>query len=347
MGPWRVRAKVRDTPGSLAALTAALAGRGVNIVSVQVHVVPDGAVDEFLVEAPLVVTAEDLILATEAGGGLEVHADRADMHDLVDVPTRVLTSAAQATSAGAELPGALRALLGECTIGWRAAEDVDPGADSEEGVNGTTMRLCDPEGGLLTVERPAFPFTPAEFARAHALLELEHRITVRVASQHPVILLANGAELAIRQGVRADAARVTALHPRCDPGSRGGAPAAALERVLTRRQGHALLAEDPAGVVVAMAGLRWDGDRADVAVLVADSWQRQGIGTALLRRLIVVAADAGMRAVCAVTDADNEPMIRAMRKVGARTDQVIPGTVRLTVSPVPRASVRRAAGYPA
>ena len=41
---WRVRAAVRDNPGSLAALAASMAGHGLNIRSVQVHPVVDGAV---------------------------------------------------------------------------------------------------------------------------------------------------------------------------------------------------------------------------------------------------------------------------------------------------------------
>jgi hypothetical protein len=170
---------------------AALAGPGVNIVSVQVHVLPRGAVEEFLVETPA----------------------EADLHDLVDVPTRVLTCAALAAATGGGLSRALRALPGECAIGWQEADEVHRGAGLEEGLEGTTIRPCETAGGLLTLERPALPFTPAEFARARALLQLEHRIAGRVAAQRAVILLTNGAELAIHQGVRADAARVAAHVP--------------------------------------------------------------------------------------------------------------------------------------
>jgi hypothetical protein len=93
---------------------AALAGPGVNIVSVQVHVLPRGAVEEFLVETPA----------------------EADLHDLVDVPTRVLTSAALAAATGGGLSRALRALPGECAIGWQEADEVHRGAGLEEGLEG-------------------------------------------------------------------------------------------------------------------------------------------------------------------------------------------------------------------
>jgi hypothetical protein len=82
---WRVRATVRDNPGSLAAMAASLAGHGLNILSVQVHAVVEGVVDEFLLDAPSNTAGRDVIAATEAGGGRDVHAVRATMHDLVDV----------------------------------------------------------------------------------------------------------------------------------------------------------------------------------------------------------------------------------------------------------------------
>lgn len=40
------------------------------------------------------------------------------------------------------------------------------------------MRLRDPNGGTLIVERPYLPFTPTEFARARALVELDARLEI-------------------------------------------------------------------------------------------------------------------------------------------------------------------------
>ncbi|MGH3567294.1 MAG: hypothetical protein ACRDRH_14935 [Pseudonocardia sp.] len=167
---WRVRAAVRDNPGSLAALAASLAGHGLNILSVQVHPVADGAVDEFLLHAPSGTASRDVVAATETGGGHDVHAARADMHDLVDVPTRVLTLAAQVTGTGTQLAAALRALLGASTVCRKDRIGDDQG--EPDGVDGTTMRLGDPAGGVLTFERATLVFTPAEFARARALRDL-------------------------------------------------------------------------------------------------------------------------------------------------------------------------------
>jgi hypothetical protein len=167
---WRVRTAVRDNPGSLAALTASLASHGLNILSVQIHVAADGAVDEFLLETPPGTAGTDVIAATETGGGRDVHAVRADMHDLVDVPTRMLRLAAQVTGTRMQLAAALRALLGASVV---SRQDRD-GNDHSHGdqMHNTTMRLGDPAGGILTFERPTLPFTPAEFARARALRDL-------------------------------------------------------------------------------------------------------------------------------------------------------------------------------
>ncbi len=211
---WRVRTAVRDNPGSLAALAASLAGHGLNILSVQVHTVVDGAVDEFLLEAPSGTACTDVVAATETGGGRDVHADRADMHDLVDVPTRVLTLAAQATGTGAQLAAALRALLGASTVCRQDRIGEDQG--EPDGVDGTTMRLGDRAGGVLTFERASLAFTPAEFARARALRDLDLRVRDRGGPPHPVQL--HIGELSVRPAnTNGDPASQIEVEEACPP----------------------------------------------------------------------------------------------------------------------------------
>lgn len=348
---WRVRATVRDTPGRLGALASSLAAYRINIVSVQVHAVPDGAVDEFLVQAPVGTTAGDITAAIERGGGLDVRAEHADMHELIDVPTRVLLVAAEAVSTGPELPKALRTLLGDCEIRWEptppsaTGPDVDgadvAGADIDEGAQGNTLRLTDPAGGVLVLERPSFPFTPAEFARARALLELDRRLADRLVTERDVVDMPDGTKVAIRPGGRADAARVLAMHERCGAESRrrrylGAEPpkAPTLARLLNRRHGHAMVVESPTGDVVALGNLMWDGDVAEVAVLVQDDWQGRGLGGELLRRLVDLARESGTESVYAVCHAGNRPLIRAMRTLGAEITEISEGTAWLTL-PLP------------
>ncbi|HEX6358318.1 GNAT family N-acetyltransferase [Actinophytocola sp.] len=327
---WRVRATVHDKPGRLAELAASLSSRAVNILSVQVHPVPDGVVDEFLVEARL--PAEDIVAAVTAGGGWDVSVSAADTHDLVDIPTRILTMVGQditrGTADGIDLARSARTLLGDCELRWDAT------GTPTDGPSDTTMRLRDPEGGVLTVSRPGPAFTPAEYARLHALLDLDAEFARWLRAQHSVVLLASGAELTVRQGSAADVPALAAMHERCSERARrlrylgsGASPTpAALARLVNRRHGHTLVVEHE-GHVVAMGNLMRDGDDSEVALLVEDSWQRNGIGTMLLRRLLT----ATDRPALAVTAPHNTAMLRLLHRAGAELTHLEPGAAHLTV----------------
>ena len=53
-----------------------------------------------------------------------------------------------------------------------------------------------------------------------------------------------------------------------------------------------------------------------MALLVADDWQRRGIGTALLRRLMAHAERTGFAALVAHAGADNMAMLRTAAPAG-------------------------------
>lgn len=166
---WRVRTAVQDTPGRLAVVAGAFAAVGANILTLQVQPIADGVVDEFLVEAAAEVTGEQLGAVVSAAGGGQVHVAPADVTALTDLPTRALTLAHRLVRE----PGALRCVLAEllspATVEWHAEQD---GADEREGVGSTVMRIRDPLAGVVLVSRPGIPFTPAEFARAQAMVDL-------------------------------------------------------------------------------------------------------------------------------------------------------------------------------
>lgn len=325
---WRVRTTVRDTPGSLAALAASLAGHRMNIASVQVHALPDGAVDELLLDVPPGTAEGEIVAATEAGGGRDVHADPVDPHELVDVPTQVLTVVGQVMRGGLELPDALRALLGDCEIHWEPAAN-----DPAEGPDGTRLRLVDPAGGILVLHRRALVFTPAEFARARAMAGLP------LPAEEPATALASGSDLTVRRARGADLPAIIAMHDRSSDLTRQRRyltgitrpPEADLRRMIHHRHGHTLVVEAPDGAVVAMANLMWDGDTAEIALLVEDAWQRQGIGTALLHRLVKIADDAGVSHVYAVTETANTPMVSALRRLGGRMDEIEYGVAHVSI----------------
>jgi hypothetical protein len=179
---WRVRATVDDRPGYLSVLTASLALRSINILTVQVHATEAGAVDEFLVDAPESLTAEQLIDAIRRGRGREPWVSRTDARGLIDEPTRALGAAALVAGDPSRLEQALATLLGDCEVSRNRAA-----VDSRVGFTQTVMVLADPSGGSLVAHRDAPAFTPAEFARAQALVQVaaaaSRRSTLNGSSQ--------------------------------------------------------------------------------------------------------------------------------------------------------------------
>lgn len=340
---WRMRTTVKDEPGSLAMLCTALGERRVDILSLQTHPLADGTVDEFLLRAPGALPAADITRAVSLAGGASTWIERADAHDLVDAPTRVLGLAARTALDAAELPLALRQLLGRCTIRSLPGKPVGGGRGPEpvpvEGVlEDTVMRLRAPEGGVLTVERPYLPFTPTEFARARALVELDSRLGPRIPRGEDVLTLPEGHDITVRRVDTGDVAAAKAMHERCSArtlGMRYHGPVGDADRylnhLLSPRFGRTLAAQTGSGRIVGLGHLLWDGDETEVALLIEDDWQRRGVGAELLGRLVAMAVEAGCASVYAVTQASNTGMVAAMRGLGLPLDyQVEEGTLVIT-----------------
>ena len=340
---WRMRTTVRDEPGSLAALCTTLAGREVDILSLQTHPLAVGTVDEFLLRAPAALAASEITDAVSSAGGADTWIERADTHDLVDAPTRILGLATRTALDAAELPLALRQLLGRCTIRSLPARPVSgvPGAAEApaEGVlEDTVMRLRAPEGGVITVERPYLPFTPAEFARARALVELDSRLGMRIPRGQDVLTLPEGDDITVRRAGTDDLAAAKEMHQRCSAGTlsmRYHGPVRDADRylnhLLSPRFGRTLAARTASGRIVGLGHLLWDGDETEIALLVEDEWQRRGIGGELLERLVAMAVEADCASVYAVTQASNTGMVAAMRGLGLPLDyQIEEGTLVVT-----------------
>jgi GNAT superfamily N-acetyltransferase len=349
---WRMRATVRDEPGSLAALCTRLAGLGVDIVSLQTHPLAEGVVDDFLLRAPAGLTGSDLAAEVERAGGWDVWTERGDAHDLVDAPTRAVALATRTALDPSELPLALRQLLGRCTIRQVPARpggtvgatgDATPGASGLDEGSGTVMRLRAPDGGAITVERAHLPFTPAEFARARALVELDERLGPRIPQSEDLLAVPGAGRITIRRAGPRDLEAAKALHERCSQATlrqRYHGPVGDADRylrhLLSPNFGRTLVVETGRGHVVGIGHLLWDGDETEVALLVEDSWQRRGIGGELLYRLVRMAAEAGCDAVYAVTQASNTGMLAAMRGLGLPLEyQVEEGTLVITAQVEP------------
>jgi len=123
---WTVRATVDDVPGRLAILAASLARCAINILSVQIHLTPDGPVDELLVAASPVLTSADLIAAAIDGGARAPLVTPAEAQCLVDGPTRALALATRLVCTPEDLPAVLRGLLPGAEVAWRAEPPAAP-----------------------------------------------------------------------------------------------------------------------------------------------------------------------------------------------------------------------------
>lgn len=171
---WRARTLLRDQPGSLQRITGALARLDTNILSIHVHPVPAGVLDEFVLSVPGDVGERELLAALHDGGGSSPHVWPTTALAMADGQTRALSLAARIAAAPDELPLAVAELLHARIVppsdaGFKASDD------------GTHLKIPTAWHGPITFFRPEEPFTPAESARAHRLAELAEILSYRPA----------------------------------------------------------------------------------------------------------------------------------------------------------------------
>lgn len=172
---WRARIVLRDEPGSLQKLTRALARTEINILSIHVHPVAGGVLDEFVLSSPGDVGERDLLDALRDGGGTSPHVWPTTALAMADGQTKALSLAARVAEAPDELPLAVAELL--------RARILTPGeALLEADDGGTRLKIPTAWHGPITFARPGEPFTPAESARAHRLAELAEILAHRPAA---------------------------------------------------------------------------------------------------------------------------------------------------------------------
>lgn len=146
-----------------------------------------------------------------------------------------------------------------------------------------------------------------------------------------------------------DATAAREMHGRCSVSTLAqryhGPPGDAdryLSHLLSHRHGRSVAAWAPNGELIGLGHLLWDGEDTEVALLVEDAWQRRGVGAALLRQLITLAAQAGRGSVYAVTQASSTAMRRAMAGTGLPLEyQRSEGTLVITalLAPLPKPPV--------
>jgi len=116
-------------------------------------------------------------------------------------------------------------------------------------------------------------------------------------------------------------------------GHRRSFPDAHLTDAVSGRSGHfALIAEVPGPSIVALASCVAMADgAADIAVLVQDSYQRQGIGSTMLRMMIAHADHRGIGTLQATVLAEQEWILRLLSAYGTCSSTVSMGVFEVTL----------------
>ncbi|WP_427005629.1 amino acid-binding protein [Pseudarthrobacter sp. H2] len=174
---WRARTVLKDRPGSLQKITQSLARLDTNILSIHVHPVADGVLDEFVLSAPGELREGELLRALRDGGGKDPHVWPTTALAMADGQTGALSLAARIAANPDELPLAVAELLHARIV---PAEGPGPWQEASA-AGGTILRIPTAWHGPISFIRPDEPFTPAESARAHRLAELAETLAHRPA----------------------------------------------------------------------------------------------------------------------------------------------------------------------
>jgi hypothetical protein len=176
---WRARTVLQDQPGALQKITRALARLDTNILSIHVHPVAGGVLDEFVLSAPGNLSDRQLLEALDDGGGSRSKVWPTTALAMADGQTKALSLAARIADAPDELPLAVAELL-------RARVLTPAEAALERHDAGTRLKIPTAWHGPIIFARPGEPFTPAESARAHRLAELAEILAHSPAPANPI-----------------------------------------------------------------------------------------------------------------------------------------------------------------
>lgn len=347
---WRLRFTVTDEPGRLAAAAAALADLGVNILSLDFHVVSTTEViDEATVSLPPWLDVPAVEYALHRTGAIDVWAVPIPVHELEDIATRVLRLATGVIATGSDgqsLSDAIAELVDAELVSTRRVHPGHDGAD-ESGTPGDGLvrfgrahvkRLPSPAGAwtmdipddpftpgrVFVAVRRSSPFTSTEAARAGALLQV-------AAATHRLRSAAGGTmaeQVRIGPLTSADLDEVEELHRRCSTQSRyrryfSATPTIrrdVIAGLLDSRHGRIALGAWIGDQLVGMGdGCSTDARGLDgcveLALLVEDGHQGQGIGTRLAHELVAVSSRSGGNDFLVLTLPENEAMERIVRRI--------------------------------
>lgn len=177
---WRVRVTLDDQPGALERLTRELTAMDLSIMSLHVHPLEDGVLDELVVGSDRHIGQDALTTAVRRGGARTVRVWPTTALSLVDGQTRALDLAAQVAERPHSLPDAVADLLGAQVITDTLTAVHSPLGEPSQA---TVLRIPTPWSGLFAFTRPDSAFTPAERARAARLAQIAESSALRPTSR--------------------------------------------------------------------------------------------------------------------------------------------------------------------
>jgi GNAT superfamily N-acetyltransferase len=305
---WRIRTTFPDRPGSLAGIASACGDADVDIVGMQVFPTTPDVTDEFVVSAPDHVTDLGVAALFESAGGRDVAVTRTGEESLTDAPLRYLAAVEQVVEAGRTLEDVLSELL-----------EVSP-PDVTDYAGHDVLELTRRNGSQLRISR-AVPFTPAERARAQALVSLVGDAGADVPLIAPTSL---HAVPIVRAASLADLDAVAALHARCSIDTLYTRYQAPLRTPLTTRMARRLVAPRSGVALVVQVGLDVVGhgvleptkDDWTFQLIVEDAWQGRGLGTMLVKQAAGRAKALGAERLTFVAAGSNDRLLRAVGAAG-------------------------------
>lgn len=319
---WRLFVDVPDVPGSVDRFLRAMSAlhgytMAVNVVGIE----DDKRTLHIRMSAPESVS-EQALLAAALSAGSNAYMTREEPSAASDPTTTLVDATRELIVNPGSAPFAAMSILSADHVEVVKATEGDHDASD-------VLRLqWTPERHVL-LRRDWAPFTKVEQARASALLRLSAAIAAAAGDSDAggwVERIKDGT-VWIRLAHPEDAEAVAAMHRRCSERtlylryvSPGDWQTIQMRRLSGGHSGATLVAVGPAGAIIGLGNVfperPDDGHSAEIALLVEDAHQGEGVGTALLRSQLRVAELMSFAEVVAVVLGDNRAMTAMLERTG-------------------------------
>jgi AcrR family transcriptional regulator/RimJ/RimL family protein N-acetyltransferase len=322
--PWRLRVDIPDRPGALSELIGGLGALHVYTVEVRVDEGDGGQRAIYLaLKAPPEVSP-DVILAAASSVGTDCYITQGSPDDGQDILSRTLDGATEVVNHPERAPQVVGALVGADQV-----EVIDAATGRDEQPNMLRLQWTTDQHVLL--HRGWGPFSRTEQLRASALLRLAAALARATGGDGPLGWLeeVQGRRVAIRFARPGDAQGIAEMHQRCSDETRYQRYFSLqewrdlqLRRLSGGHRGATLVVTSGEDRIVGLGNVFPDPDSepdkptAEIALLIEDAFQGDGIGRALLARMLELAPQMGFEHVVAHVLTGNRAMRHLLTTTG-------------------------------